>query len=69
MSHENRLIRLAEVLAIVPFSRSHIYRLEKSGDFPRRIKLGIRRIAWRSTEISEWIAGRADHHRKGVSHE
>lgn len=69
MSHENRLIRLTEVLDLVPFSRSHIDRLEKSGDFPRRIKLGIRSIAWRSTEISEWIAGRADHHRKEVGHE
>lgn len=40
---------------LVPYSRMHIWRLEKSGAFPRRLKLGRRRIAWRLSEISTWI--------------
>ncbi len=55
MPDRNRLIRLPELLDLVPFSRSHIHRLEKRGKFPRRLKLGMRRIAWRENEILRWI--------------
>lgn len=49
---------MSELLAIVPFSRQHILRLEKRGRFPRRIHLGDNRVAWLSSEIQEWIAAR-----------
>jgi predicted DNA-binding transcriptional regulator AlpA len=31
-------------------------RLEKSGRFPKRIKIGSRKIAWRRSDIVEWAA-------------
>ncbi len=58
MSDINRIIRLSELLELIPFSRSHIYRLEKAQQFPRRIKLGARRVGWRASEIRRWIAER-----------
>jgi len=36
----NTLIRLPEVQAIVPYSRSMIYRLVARGEFPAPVKLG-----------------------------
>ena len=53
-----RLLRLPDVLARVPYSRSHIWRLEREGKFPRRIKLGANRVAWAADEIQEWITSR-----------
>lgn len=43
----------------IPYSPQHIARLEKAGQFPKRIKLGQNRVAWLKVEIEEWIAGRA----------
>ena len=52
------LLTAAEVSARVKFSRVHIYRLIRRGQFPRPMKLGPRRSAWLEEEISEWVAGR-----------
>ena len=53
------LIGKKKLLEIVPFSAQHILRLEKQGKFPRRIKLGERRVGWRASEIEAWIGARA----------
>ena len=55
MPDTNRIIRLSEVLEMVPVSRSHVYRLERTNQFPRRLKLGLRRVGWRESEIRRWI--------------
>lgn len=39
----------------IPYSPQHIARLEKAGDFPKRIKLGQCRVAWLLSEVEEWI--------------
>ena len=53
-----RLLRLPDVLARVPYSRSHLWRMEREGTFPRCIKLGANRVAWAADEIQEWITSR-----------
>jgi len=53
-----KLLRLPDVLARVPYSRSHLWRMEREGKFPRRIKLGANRVAWAADEIQEWITSR-----------
>jgi prophage regulatory protein len=54
----HHIIDLKELLTIIPYSRSHIARLEKAGDFPKRIKLGKRRVGWCYAEVLEWIDAR-----------
>lgn len=53
-----RLLSWKELRLSIPYSRQHIARLEKAGLFPQRVEVGARRVAWRSSEISEWIAAR-----------
>lgn len=53
-----RLLTIAQVCELVPYTRQHIYRLEAAGKFPRRVKLGENRVAWREVEIIEWIETR-----------
>ena len=43
---------------MVPFTRQHILRLEKAGNFPKRFKLGARRVGWLLSEIEAWVAER-----------
>ncbi len=44
----------------IPYSFAHIARLEHAGDFPKRIKLGVCRVAWMAEEIEGWITERAN---------
>ena len=50
-----RSLRLAEVQQLVPYSKMHIDRLEKAGEFPRRIRLGAGRVVWKKSEILAWV--------------
>ena len=49
-----------QLLQLVPYSISHIWRLEQDGSFPRRVKIGKSRVAWLASEIEEWITERAE---------
>jgi prophage regulatory protein len=59
MSKE-RLINRDELLKMVPYTIQHIYRREKAGTFPRRVRLGPNRVAWLETEVLEWINARVN---------
>lgn len=54
----DRLIDKKKLRELVPFSSSHIARLEKAGDFPKRVKIGQSRIAWSEKEVLTWIASK-----------
>ena len=51
------LLNQKEVCAAVTLSVTQIWRLEKEGKFPAKVKLGVRRIAWRKSDIEKYIAG------------
>lgn len=54
-----RLIDAAELRKLVPLSGAQIRRMEADSRFPRRIKIGERRVAWRLSEVLDWIDERA----------
>jgi predicted DNA-binding transcriptional regulator AlpA len=55
-----RLIGGKELQALgVRFSRAHLLKLEKRGQFPKRIRLGPNSVAWRLDEIQTWIETRS----------
>lgn len=50
-----RMLKLPEVIQVTGISKSAIARKEKAGEFPKRIKLGVRSVAWSETEINAWV--------------
>ena len=54
----DRIIDSEERRQLVPYSDMHIWRLEKTGHFPQRVRLGKGRIGWSLNEIQQWIAAR-----------
>jgi prophage regulatory protein len=56
----DRIIDRNELKKLIPFSVTHILRLEAQGKFPARIRLGASRVGWSLLEIQEWIAERKD---------
>jgi prophage regulatory protein len=62
-------LRIEEVKAFTGLSRSTIWRLERDGHFPKRIRISRRAVAWRATEIEAWIGSRiaASKHEEGAT--
>ena len=52
------IINKKQLALIVPYSPQHILRLEKLGKFPKRIKIGERRVGWRLSDVEAWLAER-----------
>lgn len=52
------ILRRRAVQERVGLSRSQIYALARTGDFPRPVPLGVRAVGWLSTEIDAWLAAR-----------
>lgn len=50
-----RLIKLSEVMNMTALSRATIYRKMEAGEFPQRINLGARNVAWEEGEVHEWV--------------
>jgi predicted DNA-binding transcriptional regulator AlpA len=48
---ENSFLRLPQVLALIPVSRSAWWAGCKSGRFPKPVKIGPRTSAWRGSDI------------------
>lgn len=58
MSHPMQLIDKKDLVKLVKYSPQHIARLEKAGQFPKRLQLGQNRVAWMMSEVEEWIEDR-----------
>ena len=58
MSEPLELLRLPAVLRATGLSNSTVWRYEQRGDFPSRIRVGQRAVAWSRQEIEQWLATR-----------
>lgn len=56
----NRLINRKTLLTLIPLSDRAIYDLEKRGDFPARIALTTRNVAWEMSAVETWIQARKE---------
>ncbi|WP_186193168.1 helix-turn-helix transcriptional regulator [Burkholderia gladioli] len=55
VAKNQQLLRLADVSTRTHLSKSEIYRRIKLGTFPCNIKIGSRAVAWRESDIDNWI--------------
>ncbi|KKO72590.1 helix-turn-helix transcriptional regulator [Kerstersia gyiorum] len=49
------LINRKKLHAMIPLAERTIYNMEQRGEFPRRIALTSRNVAWDLAEIEAWI--------------
>lgn len=52
------ILRLPQVRAITGLSKSSIYAMIASGDFPSQVKLGARAVGWIADQVFAWVAAR-----------
>jgi prophage regulatory protein len=54
-----RILGEKELLRKVPVSRMTLWNWEKSGTFPKRLKLSSGRVGWIESEVDKWLAEKA----------
>lgn len=53
-----RILRKPEVVKAVGLSHVTIWRLERMGQFPKRLSLGAKAVGWRLSDIERWMESR-----------
>jgi len=53
-----RILKPNEVVEKTGLSRVTLWRLETSGNFPKRVNLTDARVGWREEDIESWIDSR-----------
>lgn len=54
-----RFLRMKDVVARTGLSEMTLWRRQKEGTFPRRVRLGPNAVGWVEAEIESWCAERA----------
>jgi prophage regulatory protein len=54
----DRFLREPEVLKIIGVSRMTLRRWEEADLFPKRYKIGPNTVAWKESQVRQWIANR-----------
>lgn len=54
-NHQERLLRINEVIFLVGLSRGVLYRRMEAGQFPRAVRLHGNCVAWKESEVNAWI--------------
>ena len=52
---DQELLKLKEVLKIVPVSKTTWYLGVKEGRYPQPVKIGLKAVAWRKQDIDDYI--------------
>ena len=55
---DKALARRRQVEQLVQLSRSTIYAAVKAGTFPAPVRIGARAVAWRVSEVEQWLEAR-----------
>jgi prophage regulatory protein len=55
-----KLLSIDELRSVkgVVYSKSHLWRLIRAGEFPKPIRLGQNRISFLESEIDDWVASK-----------
>lgn len=51
---EDRILPWSQVKVISGLSRTTVWRLQKTGDFPMPVQVSVNRVGWRQSEVLEW---------------
>ena len=55
-----RILSKRQLKELVLYSPQHVARLEKAGQFPKRVQLGPNRVGWVEDEVLDWLSVRLE---------
>lgn len=53
-----RMLSKRQLRELVLYSPQHVARLEKAGQFPKRVQLGPSRVGWVEDEVLDWLSAK-----------
>ncbi len=53
-----KILRVHDVTRVTGLSRTTLWRLERRGEFPRRLRLSQNSCGWLAKEIEDWLLSR-----------
>ena len=56
---DRRILRKPELFMRISLSDATIWRMERAGKFPKRIRLGGQSVGWFSDEVDGWLEKKA----------
>ena len=56
MDTDDIFLKLPEVLKLTGLKRQTVFNLRKAGKFPQPFQLSKQSVAWKKSQIKEWIA-------------
>lgn len=56
----DKILKLPDVMKATALSRSSIYAFVNKGSFPKSVPLGLKAVGWLESEVTAWIAERAN---------
>ena len=51
----DRFMRAKEVMQVTGLTKATLYRRIEEGQFPKQVRLGPAIVAWRQSEVEEWM--------------
>lgn len=54
----NQILKVKDITEALGLSRTTIYRMERAGTFPQRIRLGPNSVCWDPEQVAAWLATR-----------
>lgn len=57
--HVERMLREPEVRSMTGLSHATLWRLERAGSFPKRVKLSTNAVGWPQGAIEAWVEARS----------
>jgi prophage regulatory protein len=57
---DKMLLSVADVCACTSLSKPTIHRMMARGEFPRSVRVGHSRVAWRADDVRAWVNGLPD---------
>lgn len=64
-----KIIRVKELCRLISVSPTTLWRMEKRGELPPRIKISTRAVGWRESDIEEWLESRSEPLNQEADHE
>lgn len=59
MEQQQILLSKSRVIEMTSLSATTIWRMMKKGEFPQSVRASMGRVAWRKSDIDNWIAERS----------
>lgn len=63
-----KMLSKRQLRELVLYSPQHVARLEKAGQFPKRVQLGPSRVGWVEAEVLDWLSSKLNRREESCRH-